>query len=117
MSKKAPEDDRLGLQVTSQETFSKSSKSPLELGQTVSNKNDVSDGGGGEGESILDFDELLPYVGEFGTYQKLLFLLMIPFAFFVAWVYFSQIFMGLTPEYHWCLVPELMNSNLTLEQR
>lgn len=65
----------------------------------------------------MDFDELLPYIGEFGNYQKILFLMMIPFAFFVAWVYFSQIFMGLTPEEHWCLVPELIDSNLTLEQR
>lgn len=70
-----------------------------------------------EKESLMDFDELLPYVGEFGIYQKLLFLLMIPFAFFVAWVYFSQIFMSLTPEKHWCLVPELQDSNLTLEER
>ncbi|KAK6644865.1 hypothetical protein RUM43_001138 [Polyplax serrata] len=70
-----------------------------------------------EKENLMDFDELLPYVGEFGTYQKLLFFFMIPFAFFVAWVYFSQIFMTLTPEKHWCLVPELQDSNLTLEQR
>ncbi|CAG9135079.1 unnamed protein product [Plutella xylostella] len=62
-----------------------------------------------------DFDDLLPYVGEFGLYQKILFLLMIPFAFFVAFVYFSQIFMTLVPEQHWCWVPEL--ANLTVEAR
>ncbi|XP_028034881.1 organic cation transporter protein [Bombyx mandarina] len=62
-----------------------------------------------------DFDDLLPHVGEFGLYQKILFMLMIPFAFFVAFVYFSQIFMTLTPEQHWCWVPEL--ANLTAEER
>ncbi|XP_058810792.1 organic cation transporter protein-like [Phymastichus coffea] len=63
----------------------------------------------------VDFDDLLPHVGEFGTYQKILFCLMIPFAFYVAWVYFSQIFITLVPEEHWCKVPELMD--LPLEQR
>ncbi|KAL6437617.1 hypothetical protein ACFW04_004202 [Cataglyphis niger] len=63
----------------------------------------------------LDFDDLLPHVGEFGTYQRILFVLMIPFAFFVAWVYFSQIFITLVPEKHWCRVPEL--ENLTVEER
>ena len=63
----------------------------------------------------MDFDELLPYVGEFGLYQKILFILMIPFASFVAWVYFSQIFITLIPAEHWCWVPEL--ANLTVDER
>lgn len=70
-----------------------------------------------EAEDLLDFDDLLPHVGEFGLYQKLLFLFMIPFAFFVAWIYFSQFFMTLVPENHWCRVPQLDNTNLTREQR
>ncbi|XP_058120337.1 organic cation transporter protein [Anopheles ziemanni] len=64
---------------------------------------------------IVDFDDLLPHVGEFGRYQKILFLLMIPFAFFVAFVYFSQIFITLVPEEHWCHVPELQH--LSVEER
>lgn len=63
----------------------------------------------------MDFDDLLPHIGEFGTYQKLLFLLMIPFAFSVAFVYFTQIFITLVPEEHWCRVPEL--EHLSLEDR
>lgn len=63
----------------------------------------------------MDFDDLLPHVGEFGRYQRILFVLMVPFAFFVAWVYFSQIFITLVPEEHWCRVPEL--ENLTVEER
>lgn len=71
--------------------------------------------GKGDEKETLEFDDLLPHIGEFGIYQKILFLLMIPFAFFVAWVYFSQIFITIVPEKHWCWVPEL--SNLTVEER
>lgn len=63
----------------------------------------------------MDFDDFLPHIGEFGIYQKMLFLLMIPFAFFVAWVYFTQIFITINPEQYWCRVPEL--ENLTAEER
>lgn len=63
----------------------------------------------------LDFDDLLPHIGEFGMYQKMLFLLMIPFAFSVAFVYFTQIFITLVPEGHWCRVPEL--EHLSIEDR
>lgn len=65
--------------------------------------------------NTLDFDDILPHIGEFGTYQKILFFLMIPFAFFVAFVYFSQIFMTLVPEKHWCRIYEL--EHLPIEQR
>lgn len=63
----------------------------------------------------FEFDDLLPYIGEFGIYQKILFLTMIPFAFSVAFVYFTQIFITVIPDGHWCWVPEL--ANLTVEQR
>ncbi|KAJ0182993.1 hypothetical protein K1T71_000969 [Dendrolimus kikuchii] len=64
---------------------------------------------------LKDLDDLLPYVGGFGWYQRLLFLLMIPYAFFFAFVYFGQIFMTIVPAEHWCFVPEL--GNLTVEVR
>lgn len=57
----------------------------------------------------VDFDDMLPHIGEFGRYQKILFFLMIPFAFFVAFVYFAQIFMTLVPEKHWCRIAELQH--------
>lgn len=59
--------------------------------------------------SLMDFDDFLPLIGEFGRYQKCLFLCMIPFAFFVAFVYFSQIFLTILPDEHWCTVPELQD--------
>lgn len=82
---------------------------------TVCQKNEVNENSKKEVTKDMDFDELLPYVGEFGFYQRILFLLMIPFAFFVAWVYFSQIFITLIPDDYWCWVPEL--GNLTVEER
>ncbi|KAF7283147.1 hypothetical protein GWI33_001257 [Rhynchophorus ferrugineus] len=69
----------------------------------------------GSDESSFDFDDLFPHIGAFGFYQIFLFLMMIPFAFFVAWVYFTQIFVTLVPEAHWCWVPELQN--LTVDER
>ncbi|KAI5732557.1 hypothetical protein M8J76_001680 [Diaphorina citri] len=63
----------------------------------------------------LDFDDVLPHLGEFGRYQKVLFFSMILFAFAEAFVYFSQIFITVIPEHYWCRVPEL--SHLDFEQR
>lgn len=62
----------------------------------------------------LDFDDILPLLHEFGLYQKLLFLMMIPFLFFTVFVYFGQFFMTLMPE-HRCKIDELMH--LTKEKR
>ncbi|BFF98095.1 beta-alanine transporter [Drosophila madeirensis] len=56
---------------------------------------------------FLDFDDLLPLIGEFGWFQKLLFLFMIPFSFIAAFVYLGQIFMTLAPHNYYCFVPEL----------
>lgn len=75
----------------------------------------LANNGAGGGVVDMDFDDLLPHIGEFGLYQKILFLLMIPFAFSVAFVYFTQIFITLVPEEHWCRVPEL--EHLSREDR
>ena len=50
----------------------------------------------------MDFDYMLTRVGEFGKYQKLLFLFQAPFAVFVTFVLFGQIFITTYPEVFWC---------------
>lgn len=90
----------------------------LELKEKKNAKNATNNSAGSGGvqeKSIVDFDDLLPHVGEFGRYQRILFLLMIPFAFYVAFVYFSQIFITIVPEQHWCWVPEL--EHLSVDER
>lgn len=69
----------------------------------------------GANNVIADFDDILPHIGEFGTYQIILFLLTAPFCFFLAFSYFSQVFITLIPD-HWCAVPELNNSGLTIQE-
>lgn len=57
---------------------------------------------------FMDFDDLLPHIGEFGCYQKLLFLLILPYTWFLVFVYFGQIFITIVPD-HWCNVTELQH--------
>lgn len=64
---------------------------------------------------VEDFDDVLPYVGEFGVYQVVLFFLTAPFCFFLAFAYFSQVFITLVPD-HWCQVPGLNETGLTPSQ-
>lgn len=64
----------------------------------------------------MDFDDILPHVGEFGTYQIILFFLTAPFCFFLAFSYFSQVFITLVP-LHTCHVPELNQSGLNITQK
>lgn len=91
--------------------FVEDEKQPSKLGSLESPVSDYN----AQPTANLDFDDILPHIGEFGTYQKILFFLMIPFAFFVAFVYFSQIFITLVPERHWCRIQEL--EHLPVEQR
>ncbi|GBP09477.1 Carcinine transporter [Eumeta japonica] len=63
----------------------------------------------------VEFDELLPYAGEFGIYQIYLFIISLPFYMYGAFVYFVQLFMTEVPSGHWCWIPEL--ANLTVVER
>ena len=67
-------------------------------------------------EKPIEFDDVLFFVGEFGPYQLLLFFLTAPFCFFLAFIDFSQVFITLVPD-HWCHVPQLNTSGLSLYQR
>ena len=55
----------------------------------------------------MDFDQLLPDIGEYGTYQKLvLWFLLLPGTVPCGLHAYNQLFMAITPE-HWCKIPEL----------
>lgn len=55
----------------------------------------------------MDFDEILPFVGEYGTYQKLMiWLVLLPGTIPCGFNAYSQLFMA-TSQDHWCKIPEL----------
>ncbi|CAB3221118.1 unnamed protein product [Arctia plantaginis] len=60
-------------------------------------------------------ESVLSHVGSMGLYQKLLFVAMMPFGIFYAFVYCVQMFIVATPQNHWCRVPAL--ANLSMEWR
>lgn len=65
----------------------------------------------------LDLDDLLPALGEFGRYQKLLlWLICLPACIPCGFCAFNQLFMTDTPDDYWCAVPELSEYNLTTTQ-
>ncbi|XP_002083782.2 beta-alanine transporter isoform X1 [Drosophila simulans] len=69
-----------------------------------------------ETDDYIDFDDLLPMIGQFGRFQIRLFLFMIPFCFITAFVYLGQIFMCLTPTKYYCYVPELLHTPVELRK-
>ncbi|KAK4879042.1 hypothetical protein RN001_007188 [Aquatica leii] len=57
----------------------------------------------------IDLDDILPQVGEFGKYQKLmLWLVCLPACIPCGFCAFNQLFMADVPD-HWCFVPALSN--------
>ncbi|XP_012268122.2 carcinine transporter-like [Athalia rosae] len=66
---------------------------------------------------IENFDDILPYIGDAGLYQWLLFLILLPFAFVYAFLYFTQFFLTLMPNEYWCRVVELDDWNITDAQK
>ncbi|XP_029166157.1 carcinine transporter-like isoform X2 [Nylanderia fulva] len=63
------------------------------------------------------FDDILPHVGDFGRYQWLLLVALLPYSMAYATLYFSQFFLTLVPHEHWCKIEELVSSNFTQEER
>ncbi|XP_075992399.1 carcinine transporter [Anticarsia gemmatalis] len=70
-----------------------------------------------EPNDAIDLDDVLPKIGEFGLYQKLLlWLVCLPACLPCGFCAFNQLFMTDVPD-HWCRVPELELLNLTQQQR
>lgn len=62
-------------------------------------------------------DDALSYVGDFNKYQYFLLLGLLPYIFGYGSLYFSQFFLTLTPNEYWCKVDELVQKNLSAEER
>lgn len=64
----------------------------------------------------MDFEDVLAEVGDFGWYQKkLIGVFLVPTTLISATYVMNVIFMVAVPD-HWCLVPDLSQTNLTLDQ-
>ncbi|CAH0388325.1 unnamed protein product [Bemisia tabaci] len=60
----------------------------------------------------MDLDNLLPDVGEYGTYQKrLLWFVLLPCVLPCGFHAYNQLFMAASPQ-HWCYVPELKHLDI-----
>ncbi|XP_039951472.1 carcinine transporter-like [Bactrocera tryoni] len=67
-------------------------------------------------DESLDLDDLLPSIGEFGIYQKMLvFGICLPACIPCGFCAFNQIFMANVPNDYWCKVPELLD--IPIEKR
>ncbi|CAH2988795.1 unnamed protein product [Chilo suppressalis] len=90
--------------------MSKSTKQCTNYGTQQKTVNEIN-------EDAIDLDDLLPKIGEFGLYQKLLlWLVCLPACLPCGFCAFNQLFMADVPD-HWCKVPELLKLNLTQEDR
>lgn len=67
------------------------------------------------GEQFLEFDDIIPYVGGCGSYQRRLFSLLWVSVILTSFPAFNQVFMVASPN-HWCRVPEMQNSSLSTEE-
>lgn len=63
----------------------------------------------------MDLDEILPDLGEFGTYQKIvLYLVLLPSVVPCGFHAYNQIFMSAKPD-HWCRVAALEKLNFSTD--
>lgn len=66
---------------------------------------------------MLDLDDLLLILGEYGKYQKqLLWFICLPACLPCGFCAFNQLFMSNTPS-HWCKIPELQNLSALLRKK
>lgn len=68
-------------------------------------------------QKLESIDDMLPHVGNFGRYQWYLLLALLPYSIAYSNLYFSQFFLTLVPQEHWCYVDALQDINMTQEER
>ncbi|XP_015439318.1 PREDICTED: organic cation transporter protein-like [Dufourea novaeangliae] len=56
-------------------------------------------------EDGVTLDDILIFLGEFGTYQRYLFGSLTIFCMFLSFVYFTQAFLTVLPKEYWCRLP------------
>ncbi|KFM59487.1 Solute carrier family 22 member 7, partial [Stegodyphus mimosarum] len=66
-------------------------------------------------KSEMEFEDLLEDIGEYGKYQKrLMYFFLFPSAALLPWFSMNILFLVFVPD-HWCYVPEVAASNLTID--
>ncbi|XP_053601031.1 beta-alanine transporter-like [Plodia interpunctella] len=68
-----------------------------------------------EKKDVDVMERIISHLGEMGLYQRWLVAALLPFMAAWSFGYALQMFIAVTPQNHWCLVPELQN--LTVEMR
>lgn len=63
------------------------------------------------------FEDILPYIGDFGKYQLWLLLSLLPFGIAFVSVFIAPLLIVAVPEKHWCKINELIDLNLTRDER
>ncbi|XP_051165536.1 carcinine transporter-like isoform X2 [Leptopilina boulardi] len=63
------------------------------------------------------FEDILPFIGDFGKFQWTLLLSLFPFGIAFVAVFIAPLLIVAVPQKHWCKINELMNLNLTQDQR
>jgi hypothetical protein len=58
--------------------------------------------------AVKDFEDILPYVGSFGFYQKRILFMSLPINYFLAVVCMAQVYQTLVPD-HFCRVAQLQH--------
>lgn len=64
-------------------------------------------------EKFDTFNDILTRVGDFGRYQWLLLLALLPYSVAYGALYFAQFFFTIVPNEHWCKVDALANFTVT----
>lgn len=69
------------------------------------------------GKKLETLDDALSFVGDFHRYQYFLLLGLVPYIAAYGSLYFSQFFLTLTPNEHWCKINELIERNCSVDER